>query len=171
MKVDVIAPDSQGAAKVDGLTPVQAGQLVYADGVNWNPGQGKGWYWWDGVQFSKFARQTYRSPEQTITAAGTLTLTHGFVGVLDPALVKVAVYLICKTAEAGYSVGDIVGYPDAFYADTWAQQIGPSWTVTATAIRVQFGSGPNVAIIPNKTTGVGAAVTAANWKAIFVAEH
>jgi hypothetical protein len=98
MKIDVIAPDSQGAAKVDGLTPVQAGQLVYADGVNWNPGQGAGWYMWDGSAFHKMVpsgpiweKITSGAAVGSVTTNGEITLdavAHG--GYAWEAIIKVA---------------------------------------------------------------------------------
>lgn len=53
----------------------------------------------------------YVSGELTITAGGTGTLTHG----LGVAPKTVDAYLVCKTAEQNYAVGDVVK------VGTWSQ--------------------------------------------------
>lgn len=51
-----------------------------------------------GAIFSEY----FQSAEQTITSGGTLTLAHGLSS--EPILLQA--YVICKTAEFGYSIGD-----------------------------------------------------------------
>lgn len=46
--------------------------------------------------------QAYQSAEQTITSGGTLTLAHGLSS--EPTLLQA--YIICKTAEFSFSIGD-----------------------------------------------------------------
>lgn len=46
----------------------------------------------------------FTSTDQTITSGGTLTLAHGLGAV--PKMAQV--FLVCQTANNGYSVGDVV---------------------------------------------------------------
>lgn len=94
------------------------------------------------------------STDQTITLAGALTLAHG-LGVA-PRLWSVV--FVCTTAELGYSIGDVVS--------TGSAQVPAIWP-DATNLNVRYS---NTALsIAHKTTGVVTAITAANWKARFLA--
>lgn len=106
----------------------------------------------------------YQSPEQTITAAGALTLAHG-LGV-EPVLIQVV--LICKTADAGYSVGDkLFVNPNLTRTSTYGQ--GVAVVPDATNLNIRFG---NQAIYGtftglNKTTGAPIALANTKWNVIF----
>lgn len=102
------------------------------------------------------AFNTFVSTDQTITLAGALTLAHG-LGVA-PRAIKLA--LVCQTAELGYSIGDVL-------MDVSSRTIC-SIVVDATNLNIRMMDSANVAIT-NKTTGVRAGFTAANWKARFTA--
>ena len=116
--------------------------------------------------------QTYRSPEQTITSAGSLTLAHNLVGVTDPVLIQVDVYLICKTEEAGYAVGNSVKVPVFFSVFTTSDiPRGMSLTVDSANLTIRYGNASTVYELVNKTTGAMTNATNANWKAIFVARY
>lgn len=107
----------------------------------------------------------YISAEQTITVAGLLTLAHG----LGVAPKMIAPVLICKTAENGYSVGDIIPASTQTSTST-LDSYGASFEYSgATNILVRYGSGSsgNVFIIPHKTTGVPTTATTANWRLIM----
>lgn len=102
----------------------------------------------------------YESAEQTITAAGSLTLAHG----LGTTPLLVQPFLICKGAELGYSIGDIVALnPNENAASALSH--GQSISLGATNIDIRFGSTVGVYQIMNKTTGAAATlVSLANWR-------
>lgn len=56
MRVDTLDPRG-GQMQPSGLSTAQAGQLVYANGTTFNPGQGAGWYMWTGTEFTPYTRQ------------------------------------------------------------------------------------------------------------------
>lgn len=98
------------------------------------------------------------SAEQTITAAGALTIPHGLGA--KPFLVVGSI--ICKTAELGYAVADepIVGLG---FADA-ASSYGVSVIADATNLNIRYGSQANVFIVGNKGTGAINGITLANWR-------
>ena len=107
----------------------------------------------------------FESAEQTITAAGGLTIPHG-LGV-KPFMVQCE--LICKVAALGYSVGDIVIVQDAQASSSAADAYGLSLVYDSTNINIRMASGAGVFIVINKTTGAGANITATDWKLIVKA--
>lgn len=101
----------------------------------------------------------FKSSEQTITANTAVTVPHGLGGV--PA--EVVTRLICKTAELGYSIGDIIYHPVA--------RAVPENTIDST-----FADGTSVGFIVDDSvfirhkTNFGAnSITLANWKFEFYA--
>ena len=103
----------------------------------------------------------YVSAEQTITAGGLLTLAHG-LGV-TPKLLQARI--ICKTADVGYSIGD-----EVFISNDGSSSVSDSYSTAlscngTTNIDVRYGSGGGFRI-PNKGTGGGTNITAANWRLI-----
>lgn len=102
----------------------------------------------------------FESAEQTITLSGSLTLAHG-LGV-EPK--NVQFYLICKTAELGYSVGNKVHWGTQIFTNTVGSNTGFTTVVDATDIRVRYSGGGFV--IPNFNTGTYAAITNGNWRLI-----
>lgn len=62
----------------------------------------------------------YTSPDQTITAGGQLNLNHG-LGVVPK---SVQFFLVCQTADNGYSVGDVVA---PLETSVWAQPANDRW--------------------------------------------
>lgn len=103
----------------------------------------------------------YVSPEQTITLAGLISLAHGLGAV--PKLVQVVA--ICKTAELGYSVGDIIL---ATTPDTLGTAAGYGLQVAMSAANVDIRVGnTGFSSVLNKATGAfGATATAASWRLI-----
>lgn len=97
------------------------------------------------------------SSDQTITAAGALTLAHG-LGVA-PTLVQLQ--LKCITAELNYSVGDLVEIGSGVVNGT-----DRSISVVADATNINIRFGASLPSVPNKTTGAGSTITAANWKLV-----
>lgn len=104
----------------------------------------------------------FTSSDQTITAAGSLTLAHG----LSARPNHVHVLLINETAENGYSIGDILVLA---YGGNLANNQGISVVVDATNINVRFGSAATLYNIVRKDTGATANITNANWKIRFLA--
>ncbi|MFN3833372.1 MAG: hypothetical protein ACK4SQ_14195 [Allorhizobium sp.] len=102
----------------------------------------------------------FESAEQTITPSGSLTLAHG-LGV-EPKFVQF--YLICKTAELGYSVGSKVPFGTQIFTNSVTSTTSFTSVVDATNVSVRFSSGGFV--IPNFTTGVYGTITNGNWRLI-----
>jgi hypothetical protein len=103
--------------------------------------------------------EPYDSGEQTISAAGSLTLAHALAA--KPRVLML--WLRCVTAEGGHSVGDEVMVD--VRQDTGSDS-GMSVRRDATNIRVRFGA--NI-YLTNATTGAGFAITMANWKLLVEA--
>jgi hypothetical protein len=102
------------------------------------------------------------SSDQTITAAGSLTLAHSLGAV--PKFVQV--FIVCGTGEANYTAGDIVCV-NPFYSSGNA---GVSLVPDATNLNVRFGSrAASTFDIPDKTTGGGASITNTSWSVRFTA--
>lgn len=107
----------------------------------------------------------YESTEQTITSAGSLTLPHSLPS--PPKLIQYA--LVCKTAEVGYSINDVLDIQAGYPGSAGSANKGLGVTYDATNINIRFGGGggsTEVFSIPHKTTGIFTALTNANWKLI-----
>lgn len=102
----------------------------------------------------------YESSQQTITAAGALTLAHGLGR--KPILVKIV--LQCTTAEYNYSIGDEV---TEFIPGWGSASRGITVTPDATNLNVRFGSTATPFAIFDKTTGAASVCTNASWKVVF----
>jgi hypothetical protein len=111
-------------------------------------------------------RNRYTSPNQTITSGGALTLAHG-LGV-RPFITDF--YLECVTAEAGYSIGDIVK-ANLDSSTTGGNTHGLSVTLDATNINLRYGSAANIVFGTQlrKDNGAHAQFTNANWRLIVEA--
>ena len=107
------------------------------------------------VQNSAVLKQSdiFVSADQTITLAGALTLAHGLGAAPRIKLIE----LVCQTAELGYSIGDVIQAQDN------TAMILPD----ATNLNIRYRSA-SIGVM-NKTTGVFTSITAANWKARFLA--
>ena len=109
-------------------------------------------------------KEGFTSAEQTITAAGALTIPHGLSA--SPSLIQLR--LICKTTDLGYSVNDEIimsmGSTDGGFS------VGISVVPDSTNLNVRYGSyvsaATGVFFVNNKTTGNTATITMANWKLI-----
>jgi hypothetical protein len=105
----------------------------------------------------------YASGNQSCTASSVLTLAHG-LGVV-PLLFTFR--LVCLTAEAGYSAGDVVVVgPNWNRAD--ATPVGFTPRIDATNITVAFNGTASLALIP-KTGGNIVNITNANWAINIIA--
>lgn len=97
----------------------------------------------------------YDSGNQTVSAAGSLALTHG-LGLMPRDVLFV---LKCTTAEFNYSIGDeLLVAPGQNGTNT-----GFSAVITTTAVNVRFGSDANPMRILNKTTGASQSATNSSW--------
>jgi hypothetical protein len=108
---------------------------------------------------------SFTSSEQVITSGGSLSIPHG----LGQKPKIITAYLVCKTAENGYSIGDelvvVVGSDDSY-------SFGYEYSMirSATNLEIRFGSNPtNLFFMPNKTTGTRTNLTNANWTIVFQA--
>lgn len=107
----------------------------------------------------------YESPQQTITSAGALTLAHG----LSKTPKMFSAYLVCQTAEQGYSVGDILSL-DGFLSTANANtNRGFSLVPDATNLNIRFGATATAFAALHKTTGAFVSLTNANWKFVIIA--
>lgn len=97
----------------------------------------------------------YISPEQVITAGGTINLTHGLGA--KPKLVEAV--LICKTAEQGYSVGEEVSAHNDSTSGSFNFSVGRD----STTIRCICGA---AGIAATNTAGNYIGLTTANWRLI-----
>ena len=111
---------------------------------------------------SKFLFE-YVSPEQTITASGGLTLTHGLGAA--PKIYRCS--LVCKTAEGGYSIGDVLEVPHTLdLTEPLTNSRGMSLVGDATNITIRFVSSTAVYAAINKANGSVLGLTNANWRLI-----
>lgn len=104
--------------------------------------------------------EAFTSTEQTITAAGALTLAHGLSA--EPSLIQL--YLVNVTAEHGYSSGDKV-LINPILSDG-ATSRGIVIVPDATNINVRFGNNGNSYTVLSKADGTGQAITNANWRLV-----
>ena len=145
-----------------------AGDLIYFNGTNFlrlpkgTAGQalvmnsGATAPQWGGI-FSK----EYVSPEQTITAAGALTLAHG-LGVVP----KLVTYeLVCKVAGEGYSVGAILPI-GIMAAASGSDPYNASANVDATDIVIRYANTAVTFNILHATTGAGSPITNTSWRLV-----
>lgn len=109
--------------------------------------------------------ESYTSPAQTITSAGSLTLAHGLSS--SPTLIQAR--LICTVAELGYSINDEVFIPAGGTNLNSNQNTGFSLVPDATNLNIRYGSEASSFDILNKTTGARAAITNSSWNFIVYA--
>lgn len=104
----------------------------------------------------------YESLEQVITSGGLLTLPHGLGAV--PKLVTGE--LVCKTAEQGYSIGQIIGAQIWFYSDSAVDNKGVTFVRDAFNLTGRYGSNAIVFSANHFTTGTGIPLTNTSWRLI-----
>jgi len=100
-------------------------------------------------------QESYSSSAQTITSAGSLSLTHGLSSA--PSLVQLR--LRCAVAEGGYSINDEVLFSLSAEFDK-----GISCVIGATNIDIRFGSNSGLCELPNKSTGTRFRITNSRWR-------
>ena len=95
--------------------------------------------------------------EQTITNGALVSVAHG----LSTTPNEVLGYLICKTAELGFSISDRVALP--VFEDATDYGIQLTWDST----NISFTTGADGVRLMNKSTGVIAAITNASWRVVL----
>lgn len=102
----------------------------------------------------------FTSSEQTISAAGGLTIAHSLGA--EPLLMQA--HMVCKTAEFNYSIGDKVYTNNGTNANR-----GFSVSFDSTNLTIRFDDAAVPMRIKDKTTGNEEDATNANWKIVFKA--
>lgn len=105
---------------------------------------------------------SFESAEQTISQNGTLTLPHG-LGV-TPTLVQT--FLVCKTAEYGYAVGEVITISNASDKEDGAAAGGNQLKLDATNIVVRYANRSSVYNVMRDDTGFSGSLTNANWRLV-----
>lgn len=102
----------------------------------------------------------YDSGQQTITAGGTLALSHGLA--VQPKIIQI--WLHCTSADAGYSTGDEVLI--AAGAIESASGTGIAVVANTSLVTVRFGSAASTFVVTNNVDGTAAAITNSKWKLV-----
>ena len=107
----------------------------------------------------------YTSSEQTITTSGLLTLSHGLGAIPS----HMDGYLVCKTAEYGFAVGDRVPMGPNSFVGGGTFTSSYSVAMDSSTITVRYCSTSYVFHVINHSTGAGTVLTNANWKLVIQA--
>lgn len=126
-------------------TPVSDGEIIEAAKMNLK------------LETVELSESMYKSPEQTITTAGALTLPHNLGG--TPNLFQCS--LVCKVAEGGYSIDNEVFIP-IMYIDTTSR--ATSLTADSTNIYIRYANAVYVFVLIDRITGSKFAAINANWR-------
>lgn len=95
-----------------------------------------------------------QTADQTITAAGALTIAHG-LGVTPTMVLP---FIRCTSAQANYIVGDVT---PVLY--NLPNNRGVAITMDSTNIYVRYGAGAATIGLLDKTSGVEGSTTNTNW--------
>lgn len=106
--------------------------------------------------------KAYESTEQTITAGGLLTLAHG-LGVA-PKLVELL--LVCKSADLGYAVDEVLRATTVNGVDQNASARGMGVRTDATNIKIRFGTMAAPVAILTADGSSSPTLAIAKWKLI-----
>jgi hypothetical protein len=104
----------------------------------------------------------FESSEQTITISGTISLAHGLGRVPN----NWEFFVICKSAELGFSVGDVSKVNQNANTTSGAGR-GVLATPNSSNMNIKYTN--NVPYVYRKDNGVNAAITAGSWKLIVKA--
>lgn len=74
--------------------------------------------------------------------------------------------LVCKTAENGYAIGDVIEMPLTNLNSTAANGYGCNARKDATNVYIRYGANASLWAAVNGTTGVYATLSAANWRLV-----
>lgn len=111
------------------------------------------------------AGKIFVSADQTITAAGSLTLAHGLG--YQPLFIQA--YLVNVTNSNNYVTGEIVVVQMGAESTATVDSRGVSVVPDATNLNIRFGSAAATFNVLDKTTGAVAAITNGNWSIRFIA--
>lgn len=109
--------------------------------------------------------KSYTSEDQTLTAGGSITLTHGLGD--KPFIVQGL--LKCTTAEHGYSIGDEVAVDFMQQVGASAASYGMSCVITDTELSIRLGDATSTFYVHTKSSGAPVNITNTNWKLIVKA--
>lgn len=121
----------------DGVAPGTSGNVLTSDGTNWTSATPAG-------------NVTFTSSDQTITAAGTATIAHS----LGHAPIFVTCYLVCQSANNGYSSGDVLLVNPAAL----------SLTIDSTNLNIRYPAAGQWAIYDKSTGNPTAGITYTDWE-------
>lgn len=127
-----------------GVSQVQPGVVTLED-LAWTP------------PFTK----EYISPQQTLTAAGLITVAHGL-----GAVPKVVTFdLVCVTTDGTYSAGDIIPWMTVQW-NTASTSVSQGFTArkSATEINVRVG---NSFVVQVATSAAVVTLTMASWRLVI----
>lgn len=119
------------------------GSVVRTGGVN-------------GVPQNIGATSHYQSPEITMVSGGAFSFTHG-LGVVPR---RCDVLLVCKGAEIGYTVGDVVLLNPSFYYDGGVNGIGVALRTNTVEGRVGTGG---IGLVNLSNGGSKSYITYSKW--------
>ena len=111
--------------------------------------------------------KTFTSAETTISASTKTTLAHS----LGAIPFHMDLYLICKTADDGYAVGDIIKVTQSYHSTAGTSNIGAIMSADATNIYLTTGSNGAGGMFKgfNQDTGAGVTFNNSNFKMIVKA--
>lgn len=109
--------------------------------------------------------KSYVSAEQTITSGGLLTLAHS----LGAAPKLCFLRLVCKTADLGYSVNDVIDVATTGGIDVNGSTRGLIVRSDATNVYVRFGTNAAPLTVLTATGGASASIAIANWRLVVSA--
>ncbi len=104
------------------------------------------------------------SAEYTPTANSLITFNHGLT-VANAYEIDLHVYLVCKIAQHGYSINDVIHLNPGGDESS----VGSSFSATLTTSQVLLRMGNAALEIRNKSTGTVASITVANWRLVLKA--
>lgn len=105
---------------------------------------------------------SFTSTQQTLASGGTLTLAHGLGAI--PTLISV--WIVCITAELGYSIGDRL-FVNPSQSQVGGGTTGLSIVPDATNLNIKIGT-TGIGIV-DKSTGGNVAITYAKWGLVIAA--
>lgn len=117
-----------------------------------------------GLKNSLGISNKFTSTNITISVGGGDAQNHPFGAV--PSIVLG--YLVCTTADAGYSVGDVVRYDSTNNRNVSGVMMITVWA-NATQVGVGFGASGGAINISNKTTKNDTAINLASWRYVIKA--
>lgn len=151
-----------GATNYTTSADLRLWQRKFNSGTTWGP-----WYRlrWSEVEILAFItangklQKFYDSGQQTITAAGALTLAHG----LGAKPTNIEQFLQCITIDGNFAVGaDVLVTPNN--VDFGSTGRNAQVNADATNLNIRFGNNGTTFVLMNPTTGAAFQATNTKWK-------